>query len=97
MLDLPVQENPVQVNPVLIQKIPESGEFRAVVIWTATAPMLCKCAPKRSVSRGDRSGVCMIALSWFSYNFLLEGKTYIRIRRAFHWQEPSDARIHVSQ
>ena len=31
------------------------------------------------------------------YNFLLEGKTYIRIRRAFHWQEPSAARIHVSQ
>ena len=53
--------------------------------------------PNRGVSRGDRSGVCMIALSWFSYNFLLEGKPYIRIRRAFHWQEPSDARIHVSQ
>ena len=46
MLDLPVQGNPVQVNPVLIQKNPESGEFRAVVIWTATAPMLCKCARK---------------------------------------------------
>ena len=24
------------------------------------------------------------------YNFLLEGKTYIRIRRAFHWKEHSD-------
>ena len=53
--------------------------------------------PNRGVSRGDRGSVrgwCRVVLV---YNFLLEGKTYIRIRRAFHWQEPSDARIHVSQ
>ena len=53
--------------------------------------------PNRGVSRGDRGGVRGLRGVVLAYNFLLEGKTYIRIRRAFHWQEPSDARIHVSQ
>ena len=53
--------------------------------------------PNRGASRGDRGGVRGLRGVVLAYNFLLEGKTYIRIRRAFHWQEPSDARIHVSQ
>ena len=43
MQDLPVQENPVQVNAFVVkQKSPESGEFGAVFGWTATAPIQCE-------------------------------------------------------
>ena len=41
--DLPVQGNPVQVNAVVVkQKSQESGDFRAVFDWTATAPIGCE-------------------------------------------------------
>ena len=35
--------------------------------------------------------------SWFAYNFLLESKTYILVRRAFHLREPCDVGICISQ
>ena len=45
MLDLPVQENPVQVNAIVVkQKSQESGEFRVVLGWTSTTPMHRECA-----------------------------------------------------
>ena len=98
MQAFPAQVKPVRVNAVVVkQKSPESGEFWVVLGWTryhADAPRM---RPNRRVSRGDRGGVRRWRGVVLVYNFLLEGKTYIRIRRAFHWQEPSDARIHVSQ
>ena len=51
----------------------------------------------KGVSRGDRGGVQGLRGVVLAYNFLSESKTYIPVRWAFHWQEPSDARIHVSQ
>lgn len=45
MQDFPVQENPVQVNAVVVkQKSPESGEFMVVLGWTSTTPMHRECA-----------------------------------------------------
>ena len=45
MQDLPVQENPVQVNAVVVkQKSPESGDFGAAFGWTGTVPMHRECA-----------------------------------------------------
>lgn len=45
MRDFPVQENPVQVNAVVVkQKSPESGEFMVVLGWTSTTPMHRECA-----------------------------------------------------
>ena len=35
--------------------------------------------------------------SWLAYNFLLENKTYILVRRAFHLREPCDVGICISQ
>ena len=49
--------------------------------------------PNRRVSRGDGGGVRGWRGVVLAYNFLLEGKTYIRIRRAFHLREPSDIGI----
>lgn len=53
--------------------------------------------PNRRVSRGDGGGVRGWRGVVLAYNFLLEGKTYIRIRRAFHLREPSDIGIRISQ
>ena len=53
--------------------------------------------PNRGVSRGNRGdvrGLCEVVLA---YNFLLENKTYILVRRAFHLREPCDVGICISQ
>ena len=51
----------------------------------------------RGVSRGDRGGVQECRRVVLVYNFLLEGKTYIRIRRVFRLREPRDVGIRISQ
>ncbi|MEQ2522773.1 hypothetical protein AAAT52_04730 [Gemmiger formicilis] len=79
------------------QKIPGKRGFWGDIRLDEYHADALRMSPNRGVSRGDRGdvrGLCEVVLA---YNFLLEGKPYIRIRRAFHWQEPSDARIHVSQ
>ena len=92
----PVWAKPAQEKPFLGKSL-KDGEFGAVYGWAGIGADALRTRPNRGISRGDRGGVRECRGVVLVYNFLLEGKTYIRIRRAFHWQEPSDARIHVSQ
>ena len=89
VLDLPVQENPVQVNAFVVkQKNPRKagnlGRYLA-----GRVPRRCGAnAPKqRRFSR--RQGRCagMVQVG-FAYNFLPEGKIYILVRWTFHLREP---------
>ena len=51
----------------------------------------------RGISRGDRGGVRGLRGAVLAYNFLLENKTYILVRWAFHLREPRDIGILISQ
>ena len=93
----PVWAKPAQEKPFLGKKAPKAGILGWYLAGRVPPPDALRTYPNRGVSRGDRGGVRRWRGVVLVYNFLLEGKTYIRIRRAFHWQEPSDARIHVSQ
>lgn len=92
----PVWAKPAQEKPFLGKKPQRRGIWGGIWLGGHRADAV-RTRPDRGVSRGDRGGVRECRGVVLVYNFLLEGKTYIRIRRAFHWQEPSDARIHVSQ
>ena len=92
----PVRAKPAQEKPFLGKKAPKAGNLGRYLAGQDCADAV-RTRPNRGVSRGDGGGVQECRGVVLVYNFLLEGKTYIRIRRAFHWQEPSDARIHVSQ
>ena len=52
--------------------------------------------PNRGVSRGDRGSVRGLLGVVLAYNFLLESKTYILVRWAFHLREPCDVGIRTS-
>ena len=53
--------------------------------------------PNRGVFRGDRGGVRGCCGVGFAYNFLLESKTSLLVRGAFHLREPCDVGTHISQ
>ena len=53
--------------------------------------------PNRGVSRGDRGGVRGLCEVVLAYNFLLENKTYILVRRTFHLRKPCDVSTRISQ
>ena len=54
-------------------------------------------APKQGHFSRRQGRCARIAWSGFAYNFLLESKTYILARWAFHLCEPCDMSIHFSQ
>ena len=60
---------------------PKEGGKRAVFGWAGTAPTQC----------------ARMVWKWFSYNFLLESKTYILARWDFHLREPRNVGIRISQ
>ena len=82
---------------VLGQKSPKGREFGAVYGRAGIGADALRTRANRGISRGDRGGVRRWRGVVLAYNFLLEGKTYIRIRRAFHLREPCDIGIHISQ
>ena len=82
---------------VLGQKSLKDGEFGAVYGWAGIGTDAARTRPNRGVSRGDRGdvrGLCEVVLA---YNFLLEDKTYILVRRAFHLRKPCDVSTRISQ
>ena len=58
---------------------PKEGGKRAVFGWAGTAPTQC----------------ARMVWKWFSYNFLLESKTYILARWDFHLREPRNTEKEV--
>ena len=79
------------------KKAPKARNLGRYLAGWAPRADAARTRPNRGVSRGDRGGVrecCGVVLV---YNFLLEGKTYIWIRRAFRLREPRDVGIRISQ
>ena len=92
----PVRAKPAQEKPFLGKKAPKAGNLGRH--WAGRTP--CRCvanAPKQghfSRRQGRCAGMLQVG---FAYNFLLENKTYILVRRAFPVRKPCDVSTRISQ